>query len=184
MNVSSSLEIKEEVTEHLINILTPFLYEGINSIYKEAEKMAIEGKTLIIFQKLLQLVGKWDQTAIDKETDHIKQASGMATYLDALTKAVIKSNIAVLLPSVTIERSYYNSVTASSLIHKCYIECAKDAHNDPHLFLQYNVISEEIRQNIRHGITRSIIKMLPISYILDRYIQNNVTETQNIEIYI
>jgi hypothetical protein len=190
MNVALFLEIKEEYTEHLIDALAPFLCEGLNSMYREAEEVAIEGKVaneklLLIFQKLLQSINRWDQSQIDKETYRIKQDSGTASYLDDLVKAVIKTNIILLTYSNTVSniigQSYYNAVTTSQLIHKCYIECAKDAHNNPYLFLRHNVNQFEIKrnqviiqQNVQYAIHRAIRKMLPISVILKEYLANTI----------
>uniref|UniRef100_A0A6C0CAC2 Uncharacterized protein n=1 Tax=viral metagenome TaxID=1070528 RepID=A0A6C0CAC2_9ZZZZ len=201
MNVSLFLEIKEEYTEHLIDALAPFLCEGLNSMYGEAEDVAIEGKVaneklLMIFQKLLQHIKHWDQGQIDKEAYRIKQDSGTAAYLDDLVKAVIKTNIILLTYSNTISnvigQSYYNSITTSQLIHKCYIECAKDAHNNPYLFLRHGVNQFEIKrnqvliqQNVQYAIQRAIRKMLPISVILKEYLANTINiiaEAPNVEL--
>ena len=43
MNVALFLEIKNEYSEHLIDTLTPFIYEGLKSLYKDATKIAEEG---------------------------------------------------------------------------------------------------------------------------------------------
>ena len=188
MNVSLFLEIKNEYTEHLVDTITPFIYEGLNSIYKEAVKIAEQtncnDKILLIFQKLLQSVSSWNQMRIDEETMRIKVASNTSEYLDDLIKAVIKSNIILLAYSNTISniigQTFYNNMTTSFFIHRCYTECAKDAHNNPYLFyhdinpmdLKRNQII--IQQNIQAAIVRAIRKILPISMILKEYLINSV----------
>ena len=188
MNVSLFLEIKNEYTEHLVDTLTPFIYEGLSSLYKEADKIAsgsgvANNKTLLIFQKLLQTIDRWNQNEIDKETNRIKQSSGTSEYLDDLVKAVIKSNIILLTYSNTISnliaQSYYNSLTTSSLVHRCYVECAKDAHNFPFLFfhdttpIEFKRNQIIIQQNIQSAIIRAIRKLLPISIILKEFLINS-----------
>lgn len=187
-NIALFLEIKNEYTEHLVDTITPFIYEGINSIYRGAVKAAEDSnatdKTLIIFQKLLQSVATWNQIKIEEETNRIKQLSNTADYLDDLVKAVIKSNIILLAYSNTISniigQSFYNNLSTASFIHRCYTECAKDAHNNPYLFfhdvnpmdLKRNQII--IQQNIQSAITRAIRKILPISMILKEYLVNSI----------
>lgn len=188
MNVALFLEIKNEYTEHLIDVLTPFIYEGLNSIYRKAvstaEKTNCSEKTLLIFQKLLQSVQTWNQTQIEEETNRIKQASNTAEYLDDLVKAVIKSNIILLAYtnkiSNIIGQTFYNNLSTSTFIHRCYTECAKDAHNNPYLF--YHDISPMdlkrnqiiIQQNIQAAVPRAIRKILPISMILKEYLVNSI----------
>jgi hypothetical protein len=188
MNVSLFLEIKEEYTRHLIDTLTPFIYEGLTSIYKKAVDSAHqsgeETKTLLVFQKMLQTVNGWSQQRIDDETNRIKVQSNTSTYLDDLVKAVIKSNIILLSYSNTISNmigpAFYDNFTTGMFIHRCYTECAKDSHNNPYLF--YHDVSPMdvkrnqiiIQQNIENSIVKAIRKVLPISMILKEYLINSV----------
>lgn len=189
MNVPLFLEIKNEYTEHLVDVLTPYIYEGLTSIYKHASRIAEEtnkqGSTLMIFQKLLQGIDAWNQNKIDEETNRIKQASNTSDYLDDLVKAVIKSNIILLTYSNTISnlvaQSFYNSFRTATFIHRCYTECGKDAHNKPYLFyydpeepMEYKRNQVIIHQQIETGIVRAIRKILPISIILKEYLVNSI----------
>lgn len=192
MNVPLFLEIKTEYTEHLVDTLTPYIYEGLNSIYHEADKIATQtnakDKTLLCFQKLLESVNTWNQLRIEEETNRIKQMSNTADYLDKLVKAVIKSNIILLSYSNSISnligQTFYNTLTTQTFIHRCYTECAKDAHNNPYLFyadvnpmdIKRNQII--VKQNIREGIVRAIRKILPISMILEEYLVNSINIIQ------
>lgn len=188
MNVSLFLEIKNEYTEHLIDTISPFIYEGMNSIYREAVNIA-EGansndKILLVFQKLLKSISDWNQNKIDEETNRIKLASNTSEYLDDLVKAVIKSNIILLTYSNSISnviaQTFYNNFTTSTLIHRCYTVCAKDIHNNPYLFfhdvhqMDFKRNQIVIQQNIQSGISRAIRKILPISVILKEYLVNSV----------
>ncbi|MEM3061975.1 MAG: hypothetical protein QW303_00315 [Nitrososphaerota archaeon] len=192
MNVHLFLEIKNEYTEHLVDTLTPYIYEGLNSIYKEAVRIAEEtksnDKTLLIFQKLLQSVSNWNQQRIEEETKRIKQLSNTSEYFDDLVKAVIKSNIILLCYSNTVSnviaQTFYNSLTTPTFIHRCYTECAKDAHNNPYLFY-HNIDPMDLKRNqiivyknIQQGIIRAIRKILPISMILKEYLVNSMNIIQ------
>jgi serine/threonine protein kinase len=46
------VETKTEYTIQLINIVTPFLYEGFKSIYDESKKVSKSGEELKVFQTL------------------------------------------------------------------------------------------------------------------------------------
>lgn len=194
MNVSLFLEIKNEYTEHLVETLTPYIFEGLKSIYDSASRLANEqnypDRTLIIFQKYLISVADWNQTRIEEETNRIKHNSNTIDYLDDLIKAVIKSNIILLAYTNSISnligQTFYNTLTTSSLIHRCYMECAKDAHNYPFLFYDGDDLGPIdvkrnqalINTNIRNGITRAIRKILPLSLILKEYLINSVNIIQ------
>ena len=188
MNVTFFLETKNEYTEHLVDTLTPFIYEGLSSFYNEAvtvtEESGVKNKVLIVFQKLLQTIEEWNKLKIDEETNRIKQNSGTAEILDDLVKAVIKANIILLTysnnVSTVIAQTFYNNFETSLLVHRCYIECAKDAHNNPFLFYHDVEPMEQkrnqmlIEKNIQSAIIRGIRKILPISLILKEYLANSV----------
>jgi hypothetical protein len=188
MNVALFLEIKNEYSEHLTDILTPYIYEGLTSIYQKAVQISQETnspkKILIIFQKLLQAVPTWNQSQIENETNRIKQCSNTAEYFDDLVKAVVKSNIILLTYtnsiSNVIAQSFYNNFSTSTFIHRCYTESAKDAHNNPYLF--YNEVNNldfkrnqiVVQQNIKAAIPRAVRKILPISMILKEFLVNSI----------
>lgn len=190
MNISVPLflEIKTEYTEFLTDTLTPYIYEGLTSIYKESVKTAMdckhEDKIMVIFQKILQSIEKWSQDKINKETLRIKQLSGTIEYLDNLVKAVIKSYLNLLTYSNKISniigQSFYDSFKTSTFIHQCYIECGKYSHNHPYLFyhgvdaIDYKRNQLMISSNIKEGIIRAIRKVLPISLILKEYLINTM----------
>lgn len=192
MSVALFLEIKNEYTEHLVDTLAPYIYEGLTSIYKRAVGVAEESnandKILMIFQKLLQEISIWNQVKINEETNRIKRCSNTADYLDDLVKAVIKSNIILLTYSNTISnviaQSFYNNVTTTTFIHRCYMECGKDAHNNPYLFfhdiepMDFKRNQILIQQHIQSGITRAIRKILPLSMILKEYLANSANIIQ------
>ena len=53
-NTSVLVETKKEYTIQLVNILTPLLYDGLKSLYDDANNMG-EGKDiLLIYQNLFQ----------------------------------------------------------------------------------------------------------------------------------
>lgn len=193
------LEQKNELTEHLTETLTPYIYEGLMCIYKDARNIAQESKcqdkTLLIFQKLLQAINGWNQLRINEETQRIKQLSNTAEYFDDLVKAVIKANITLLTNtrnvSNVIARTFYDSFTSSTFVHRCYTECGKDAHNNPYLFYdEVDPLDRKrnevlINQRIQEAIPRAIRKVMPINLILKEYLVNSMNilhEQPNVEL--
>ena len=72
------VETKNEYTIQLINILTPHIYEGFNSIYLDSKKIIKKGeekKLLKTFQQSIRGIPKWNNNIIEKETTRIKMQS-------------------------------------------------------------------------------------------------------------
>ena len=72
--ISGEFEYKKK-TIQLINILTPHLYEGFESIYSESKKIIKKGeekKLLKAFQQFIKRIPSWNTNLIDNETIRIK----------------------------------------------------------------------------------------------------------------
>ena len=134
------VEIKNEYTITLVNILTPLIYQGIDSIYKDSKKISNNDNTLKNFQIFLRAVPKWNNDLIENETNRILSNCRCADWINDLIKAVIKSNIIILTnnssfkKSSNIDASYYEEININNFIHKIYIECAREIWNNPYLF--------------------------------------------------
>ena len=185
------VDIKNEYTTFLLNILTPLIYEGMNSLYKEAEqqkvKMTEELKeknssivpsVLKIFQSYLKETPKMNTHLINNETDRIRTCSKCADLFDDLIRAVIKSYIILLTYNSSenkcylVKEKHHEKTDIPNFIHKCYVECARSFYNNPELFLKdYQPV--EIKRNqresfelIRKSIREAIRKTLPMKLIL------------------
>jgi len=176
------VETKNEYTTHLINILTPLIFEGLQSIYKEAQKIANHDNVLKIFQSFLKGVPKWNQSIIEKETNRIVNSSHSYGWLNDLIKATLKANLIVLIFNPTIktqnkiDNSFYQNININDFIHKVYIECARDIWNNPYL-LYHDYPPIEIKRNqrdciniIKDCIREAIRKLLPVKHILQIYL--------------
>lgn len=171
---SSLQHLKHDFTEHLLEILTPCVYEGLTYIYNEARNIAQESKypnkILLIFQKLLQTIDGWNQPQINEETQRIKKSTNTTEYLDDLIKTVIKSNTNIYS---NVNREFYDSFTSGEFIHRCYKECAKNVYINPYLFyhdanpIDYELNRILIFQNIKEAIPRAIHK-----YYFSQYVNN------------
>jgi len=180
-----------------MNILTPLIFEGLQSIYKEALVFKQDDEILKIYQTCLKNIPKWSQSIIEKETDRIVNSSQSYGWLNDLIKATIKSNLYVLMynPSVKtqtkINPDYYKHIRLSDFIHKIYIECAREFWNNPYLFYhEYEPI--EIKRNqrdclviIKECMKEAIRKLLPVKEILQIYLNeefepDDIPDEQNI----
>ena len=174
-------EIKKEYTIQLVNLLTPSIYEGINSIYGEVKQIAKDGEELKIFQGFLAKIPTWNEQMIANESSRIKTVTQNSDILDDLIKAVIQSNI-LLLTSTDISdkhkvlKEFNINLNYNKFIHNVYIEVAKTFYNYPFLFY-HKVPALEFKKNqlkshklIKEAIEESIRKMLPLQLILKKYL--------------
>ncbi len=180
------VETKNEYTTHLINILTPLVFEGLLSIYKEAQEIAGPDNVLKIFQTFLKRIPKWNQTIIEKETNRIINSSHSYGWLGDLIKATLKANLVVLMYNPTVktqtklDNSFYQNINVNDFIHKVYIECAREIWNNPYL-LYHNYPPIEIKRNqrdcmniIKDCIKEAIRKLLPVKHILQIYLGEDI----------
>jgi hypothetical protein len=192
------VEIKNEYTTFIINIMTPLMYEGIKAIYEKSknleekfiEKEKNDSKTknpgiFKIFQLFLKDVPNLNSYSIESETNRIKEKSKCSEYFDDLVKAVIKSNIVLLTYNASgktcklVNEKFHETIDTKNFVHKCYVECARLFYNNPELFWhKYSNI--EIKKNqkesydlIKTAIGEAIRKMLPVKLILDEYLKND-----------
>ncbi len=189
------VEIKHEYTTFLTNILTPFIYEGIKSVYTfslgihkeyvERGKYDSEIKSpgvLKIFQLSLKEIPILNNNSIEIEANRIKSGSKCASWFDSLVKATFKSYIVVLsftnprkCPEI-LKENHHDKIEIRDFIHKCYIESARMIYNNPELFWhEYPTL--EIKRNqretfeiIKQAIQEAIRKLLPMELILKEYL--------------
>jgi hypothetical protein len=173
------VETKKEYTTHLIQLLTPMIYDGILSVYEDAKKSSNEIETLKIFQMLLRKIPSWSDYIIEQETNRILKISTKGDIIEDLIKAVIKSNIMLLTntaPENKDKLKIKHDITTNKFIHNSYIEVARNIFQNPYLFY-HNYTSYQLKKNqrdandiIKNSIIESIRKLLPINIILQNYL--------------
>lgn len=186
------VETKNEYTSHLINILTPLVFEGLLSIYKEAQQVSDPNNTLKVFQSFLKRIPKWNQSMIQKETDRIINSTHSYGWLNDLIKATLKSNLVILMYNPTVKTqtkvnpSFYQDIKTEDFIHRVYIECARELWNNPYL-MYHNYPPIEIKRNqrdcmniIKECIKESLRKLLPVKHLLQIYLGEDM-EINNID---
>ena len=179
------VETKNEYTIQLVNILTPHIFEGFESIYLESRKIIKKGeenKLLKAFQQFIKRIPNWNANLIETETKRIETAS-QCDFIDNLLKAVIKANI-ILLTNNNIKKEdideKYLDIPLSKFIHKCYVECARQFYTSPYLFY-HDIKSIDKKRNqrdcneiIKSSIKEAIRKMLPVQHILNKYLGEEI----------
>lgn len=200
------VDIKKEYTEYLLNILTPLLYEGFNSIYSKAritdqsfneackKDPNLKNPGIIaIFQHFVSGIPKLNDHLIEEETKRIRDNSRCANFFDDLIKAVIKSNIILLTYNSSgkkcklVEEKFHQNMDIKAFVHKCYVECSRIFYDHALLFwhelppndLKYN--KQIIYQLVKHGIKNAIRHTLPMKLILEEYLKNDYIVEANEE---
>lgn len=187
MNIAF-VDIKNEYTYHLTKILTPVIFEGIQSIYNTA-KECIENESLKIFQKYLGAIPEWNTNMIETEVTRIK--SNSKPYLYDLVRATLKAHIIVLSfnpyqVDQKINHDLYKNLELGTFIHKVYIECAREFWNNPYLlYHKYSAIDIKRNQRdslniIKDCIKDAIRKMLPIEDIMKVFLAGEKEITENL----
>ena len=182
------IEVKNFYSTLLINLLTPIIYEGVQSIYTDSLKISKDvNDVLKLFQNFLKKIPKWNTEMISKETNRIINNSKNIAQLHDLIKATIKSNLVILTynPSknsnnINEYSSYYKDIKIEDFIHKVYIECARELYNNPYLMYHQSPPVEMKRNQrdtlsiIKEAITNAIKKILPINLIIESYLKTNL----------
>lgn len=173
------VETKKEYTTQLINIVSPFIFDGIQSLYEEVIKVSKDNEELKIFQSFLKKIPGWNPLILESETKRILKESGCEDLLGQLLSAVIKSNIMVLTntpPELKHSIKLPKDIDFQRFIHYAYIETAKSMYENPYLFYHKFSIFDvkknqrDAREIIKGSIREAIRKLLPLQYILNEYL--------------
>lgn len=187
-NITTLIESRNEWCARLINILTPCIIEGINSIFKEAYMICIENdedeKYLMTFQNLLNNVPKWSSESINTEKERIEKSSG-CNYLEDLISCVHIIHLKSLTTTrvgLKQRKININIPDINIFLHKCYINVARKIYINVYLFekdippLQIQKNNRELELIIKECILNTIRDNIPTEQILRIYL-DETTET-------
>jgi hypothetical protein len=191
-------EIKKELTTFLIDIMTPFMYEGIKTMYdhaieedrekrklsKDYSGIASEGVTYLFLSNLKE-TPDLSYSQMEKELKRIKEGSKCYEWFDDLIRSVIKSYIVLLTYSTSkntselVNKKLHDKIDIPNFIHSCYNECAREVYIYPELFdsslkpLEIKQKQREFRKILQKSIDKAIMKTLPMKEILIEFLHND-----------
>ena len=187
-NVNVLSEAKNEYCSRLLNIVTPLVIQGIQSIYKEACDLCAQNdehsKYLMTFQNFLTRVPKWNTNIISEESERILKASE-CPYLEDLLTCVHITQLKVLTSIRVSQKQKKIDIDIPKLkdfIHKVYICFARKLYGNVYLFekdilpLQYQKNMRECEVLCRESILIVIRDSIPVEKILRSYIDETVDE--------
>ncbi len=189
------VEVRNEYTTRLSQIITPCVYEGLATMFEKACDMqkkleqinAVQKKpappVIEIFEKLLDTIKQWNKDIIETETNRIRCEKNHSEWFDKLIKATVKSNIILLTSGYSFRddrvafKNLHNKVESNNFIHQCYI-CASDRiTNESYLFNKTNFSVHEQNNNkkialehIRNAVQDAVWHSLPVGDILNEYV--------------
>lgn len=182
------VEAKKVYTQQLVELLTPYLYEGFKLIFDHSKN---EKKNVLIkFQEKCADIHLWNQEIINKEYNRIIKKMDNKDLIDKLLEAVFISNVKVLSSVALIPSKSINIKIpeTKNFIHKCYINCARYFYQDPYVMddrTTSNSHSEILRNFTRStiiigdAIEKTVRDCIPIQDILDNYLnQEEPTEPE------
>lgn len=187
-NTSVLSEAKNEYSANLVNILTPLIIQGLQSIFKEACNLCQsndeDNKYLMTFQNFLTRVPKWNQEIINNETKRIIQQS-KCNYLEDLLTCVHITQLKVLT-SIRVatkqKKIDINIPKLADFIHKVYIKCARKCYSNVYLF-ETDIAPLTQQKNLRECetickecILNTVRESMPVEKILRAYIDETTEE--------
>lgn len=187
-NTSVLSEAKNEYSANLVNILTPLIIQGLQSIFKEACNLCQsndeDSKYLMTFQNFLTRVPKWNQEIINNETKRIIQQS-KCNYLEDLLTCVHITQLKVLtsIRVATKQKKIDIDIPKlSDFIHKVYIKCARKCYSNVYLF-ETDIAPLTQQKNLRECetickecILNTVRESMPVEKILRSYIDETTEE--------
>ena len=187
-NINVLNESKNEWCGRLLNILTPYILEGLKSIFDESFKLCKTNgemdKYLMTFQNFISRIPKWSQTIIEEERNRIIERSG-CNYLEDLITCVHIIQLKVLTAVRVGQKQKKIDIDIPKLdvfIHKIYINIARKIYTNVYLF-DINIPSLKIQKNnrqieviIQESIMNTIRDSIPVETILRAYMDETVEE--------
>jgi hypothetical protein len=185
-------QAKLEYTSQLIDVLTPQIFDGLKSIFDEANtvyRTNTSKSLIVIFRSYLEKVPSWSNMLIETETDRIIQLS-RCDWLDDLITAVFISHTKILTAIGSSNDNSNIDLTIPktvNFVHKCYINIAREIWKNPYLYdesvlgSEYQKNMKTIEEMIKHSIENTIRKLLPVKEILRKHLDTYEINNQDIQ---
>ena len=146
------IESKKEYIKSLCSLITPQIFQGLKSIYRDACRLSkTPSNQLKTFQKMLEDVPRWDVSIVREEYNRIVDTT-RCKYIETLIDAVVVCSTKVL---TAVNNGTQQSASKINIevpngpefIHNCYIIAARTFWIQPHLF-STDVIPTDYQNNL------------------------------------
>lgn len=184
---------KNEYSSLLTTKITPYIIEGIYSIFNEANSLCEENneqlKYLMTFQQFLSRITRWNEEIIDNETKRIIKNSNCPYLEDLLTCVhIAQTKILTSVRVGTKQKKIETKIPSlNDFVHRVYIETARNIYKNVYLFekdvnsLQKQKYRREIELIVQYSILNVIRNTLPVEEIIRAYLDDSV-EYDNVEV--
>lgn len=185
-------ESRNEWCCRLVNIFTPLIMEGLQSIFNESWNLCIENgeinKYLMTFQNLLSRIPKWNSIIVEEERNRIIERSG-CKYLEDLITCVHIIQLKVLT-SIRVgnkqKKIDINIPKLDTFIHKVYVASARKVYsnvylyekNINHLAVQKN--NRELEKIVQECILKTVQESIPTAEIIRAYLDSSVETEEEV----
>jgi hypothetical protein len=179
---------RNEWTARVVNIYSPLVIEGYNSIFKKAFQMCEENnekeKYLMTFQNLILRIPKWNQNIIENETKRILEKSNCPHLEELITCVHIIYLKALTLMRVGCKQKKIdiNIPKLDVFTHKVYCMTSKKIYQNTYLFekyispLQIQKNKRELEIIVNECILNTIRENIPVDEILKKYLEETIEE--------
>ena len=187
-HTDSLIESRNEWMSRFVNILTPLLNEGVQSIFTESFSLCKENneteKYLMTFQNFLSRVPSWNQTIVENECMRLVDKS-KCNYLNDLLTCVHVIQLKMLTNVRVCKTQKQVSIDIPKLenyVHRVYIAIARKLYKCVYLFerdctpLQKQKHNREVETIIRECIVNTIRDTIPIEKLLSAYMGDEMVE--------
>ena len=180
-SITSLGESRNEWVARLIDVMTPAVIEGLESIFTEAYDICKQNdedeKYLMTFQTFLSRIPKWNPEIIVKERERIQKTSGCEYLEDLITCVHIIQLKALTCVRVGQKQKKIDIdiPSANDFVHKVYTLAARKLYTNVYLFeknvapLQQQRHSRETEILIREAVMEAVRNGVPVEHILRAY---------------
>jgi hypothetical protein len=181
-NIVNLNESQHEWAVRLVRLIHPPIYEGIMTMFKEADTLCTQSeepeKYLMTFQNFLSRVPKWNDDIVSKEVARIIEKS-KCTYLEDLLTCVHITHLKILSTvrtSKTQKKVEIDIPKLDKFIHNVYINIARELYSNIYLFnkdvqpLLFQQNRNEITKHIKESILNAVRDSIPVDKLLRAYL--------------
>ena len=187
-SITNLYESRNDFAARLVNLLTPQMIHGFQTMFDEAWKLCVESdekdKYLMTFQNFLSRVPKWNSTIINTECARIKEASS-CNYLEDLIACVhvvqLKS-LTCMRVGMKNKKINIDVPKATDFIHNAYIHCARKLYANMYLYEKNNNSlatqrnRREIELIVKECILNAMRETIPIEKLIRSYMDPTIEE--------